>query len=98
VSIVSHFDLDPFFADFGDSASATVNGQTRTFTVVFDSTRKAIDAGSGRVIDLLPSCMVKTASVEGLLVDDAITIAGTAYTIADRENDGQGLTRLMLRE
>jgi hypothetical protein len=82
--------LAPFFADFAVAmtlpSSAVVMG-------LFDN--EFVD-----VYGTVQSAKVFTcqaADVAGLAVGNAVTIGGTSYTVAEKQADGTGLTRVLLK-
>jgi len=82
--------LDPFFADFAVAmtlpSSAVVMG-------LFDN--EFVD-----VYGTVQSAKVFTcaeAEITGLAVGNAVTLGGASYTVAEKQPDGTGLTRVLLK-
>ncbi len=81
----------PYMADFGLDATlggATVRG-------IFDNGYQDV---LGIVSGTQPVFTLATTDVGSAAVGDTITISSVAYTIAEIQPDGTGMTRLMLRE
>lgn len=77
----------------GYTAAVLVIGTaTSTAGAIFDS---AFEAALG-VAGTAPSLLVPSADIVGLVRGGAVTVAGTAYTVADLQPDGTGLTRVVL--
>jgi hypothetical protein len=83
-------DFAPFFTDFGVTATLASGGTVRGifdngFVDVFgvSETEKAFTAA--------------TADVSALAYGNTVTISGTAYTVAELQPDGTGMTRVRLK-
>ena len=83
------FDVD----DFGVAATfsgSTVNG-------IFDNDFIEVETGAGVGIALQqPRFLCRTADISAAVEGDTITISGTAYTIRIVQDDGTGITTLVL--
>ena len=81
--------------DFGVSATfgaATVNG-------IFDNEFVEVDAGGGVGFALQqPRFVCRTADVSAAAEGDTITINATGYTIRIVQDDGTGMTTLVLEK
>lgn len=71
-------------------------GQLQAFEGVFDAA--SIPQFGGMLSDLAPQVQCKTVDVAHLTWAGGITVAGTAYTVANIGHDGTGWTTLTLRE
>lgn len=80
----------PFLTDFG--VAAVVGGVS--CTGIFD---KAFSDVLGIVAGTSPTFLVAAAAVPAAAVGDTVTIAAVAYTIAEIQPDGTGMTRLILK-
>lgn len=83
-------------AAFLDTAGFAVNATlgAATVPVIFDA---AFADALGIVAGTQPTCLAASADVASAAVGDTITINAVAYTIAEIQPDGTGLTRLMLK-
>jgi len=86
--------------DFGTTATYTPSGGSPTSVKgIFDKDYIAVDSGGSVPIALeQPRFLCATSDVSAAAEDDAITIQGTAYLIKVVENDGTGVTILVLEE
>lgn len=86
-------DLDAFFdTEAGFGVAATIGGETVN-GIFDDEYAETLDiAGTAPVI----AC--KTEEVADVDEGDTVTIAGTDYTVRDIEQDGTGVTRLVLEK
>lgn len=69
---------------------------TRVISGIFDATHLEIDNGMSRVSTSEPQVMVQTEDVTDVEQDDVLTANGTNYTVEDIQQDGTGMTVLML--
>ena len=88
MSFVESF--DPFFADFGVSATLAGNTVTGIFDDAYGESFGGMVAGSGPMFRL-PSSIAVTSG-------DALVHASTTYTVVGIEPDGTGLTLLRLQK
>jgi len=90
------FDAD----DFGVAASFTPSGgAAATVNGIFDKDYIAVDAGGSVPVALEePKFICKTSDVSTAAEGDAIVINTVNYTVKVVENDGQGVTTLILEE
>ena len=95
-------DLAAFIStnDFGVSASYTVaGGSAATISGIFDNNIIEVEAGGGVPIAVRqPRFLCRTADVASAADGDAITINSTAYTIRMVDEDGTGMTQLILEK
>lgn len=90
------FDAD----DFGVAATFTPSGgSATTVNGIFDKDYIAVDAGGSVPVALEePKFICKTSDVSTAAEGDAIVINTVNYTVKVVENDGQGVTTLILEE
>ena len=89
-------DLDTFFTDFGIEAVYNLV----TITVLFDKNYKVIEPfQDGNVIESYgPAATCKSSDVEGITQGERMTINDIDYYIKEVQNDGTGITVLLLSE
>lgn len=86
-------DLAPYFADFGDAG--TLNGAA--VRVIFDApNQQQLAAGAGFMSDV-PQVQLPTASVPANVVGMSLVIPQGSYTVREQQDDGTGVTVLLLR-
>jgi len=90
------FDVD----DFGVAATYTPSGGSAvTVNGIFDHEYFAADAGGSVAVAIeQPRFLCRTADVASAAEDDALTVNATNYTIKVVEDDGTGITNLVLEE
>lgn len=84
-------DFTPFFADFGDAG--TLDGVA--VRVIFDTPTEQQLAGPG-LLAAVPQVQIATASVPSSVVGLSLVIPQGAYIVRERQDDGTGLSLLML--
>lgn len=84
--------------DFGTAATYTPSGgSAATVNGIFDNEFIEVDAGGGVGVALnQPRFHCRTADVSSAAEGDAITISGVAYTVRIVQDDGTGMTVLIL--
>lgn len=84
--------------DFGVAASYTVQGGTATtINGIFDNEHIEVDAaGTVGVSIQQPRFMCRTSDVSSATEGDAITINSIAYKVRIVQDDGTGMTNLVL--
>lgn len=84
--------------DFGTAATYTPSGGlAATVNGIFDNEFIEVDAGGGVGVALnQPRFHCRTADVSSATEGDAITISGVAYTVRIVQDDGTGMTVLIL--
>lgn len=89
-----------FFAvnDFGSAATYTPDGGVAsTVNGIFDNDFIEVDTGGGVGFAMQqPRFLCRTADVASAAEGDAITISGISYTIRIVQDDGTGITTLVL--
>lgn len=85
-------DLDTFFADFG--VTATVGGAA--VQVIFDNASQPTSVGVLGMAGTQPAITLQTASLPADPVGLAVQVAGNAYTIAQHDPDGTGISLCLL--
>lgn len=80
----------PFFADFGVLATLPSGAEVRG---IFDN--GFVDAFG--VAETEKAFTAATADVSALVYGHTVTIGGTAYTVAEVQPDGTGMTRVRLK-
>lgn len=90
------FDVD----DFGTAATYTPSGGVAaTVNGIFDNDFVEVDAGGGVGIALQqPRFLCRTADVSTAAEGDAIVISTVAYTVRIVQDDGTGITTLVLEK
>ena len=86
--------------DFGSAATYTPNGgSAATVNGIFDNDFVEVDAGGGVGIALQqPRFVCRTADVSTASEGDAIIISAVNYTIRIVQDDGTGMTTLVLEK
>lgn len=84
--------------DFGTAATYTPSGGlAATVNGIFDNEFIEVDAGGGVGVALnQPRFHCRTADVSSAAEGDAITIGGVSYTVRIVQDDGTGMTVLIL--
>jgi len=84
--------------DFGTAATYTPSGgSAATVNGIFDNEFIEVDAGGGVGVALVqPRFHCRTADVSSAAEGDAITIDSVAYTVRIVQDDGTGMTVLIL--
>ena len=90
------FDVD----DFGTAASYTPSGgSAATVNGIFDNDFVEVDAGGGVGIALQqPRFLCRTADVSSAAEGDALVIGAVNYTVRIVQDDGTGITTLVLEK
>ncbi len=90
------FDVD----DFGTAASYTPSGgSAATVNGIFDNDFVEVDAGGGVGIALQqPRFLCRTADVSSAAEGDALVISAVNYTVRIVQDDGTGITTLVLEK
>jgi hypothetical protein len=83
-------DFAPYFADFGVDATLPSGAVVRG---IFEN--GFVDAFG--VSETEKAFTAATAGVSALTYGQTVTIAGTAYTVAELQPDGTGVTRVRLK-
>lgn len=85
--------------DFGVSATLTRGATVTTISGIFDNDFVEVDAGGGVPFAMQqPRFMCRTADVSSVIEDDTLAISGTTYKIKVRQDDGTGMTNLLLEK
>jgi hypothetical protein len=86
--------------DFGVAATYTPSGGSAvTVNGIFDHEYFAADAGGSVAVAIeQPRFLCRTADVSSADEGDALTVNATNYTIKVVEDDGTGITNLVLEE
>jgi hypothetical protein len=86
-------DADIFFQEFAVEGE-TVGETPRTFRAILTDDLLEVDG----VIKCVPTCRIKTSDADGLKIRSEIRIDGRSFAVVDRNNDGTGMTDMILRE
>tara|TARA_Y100000004_G_C8647879_1_gene299828 strand:- start:64 stop:375 length:312 start_codon:yes stop_codon:yes gene_type:complete len=86
--------------DFGTAASYTPGGgSAATVNGIFDNDFIEVDAGGGVGVALQqPRFHCRTADVSSAAEGDALVVSGVNYTIRIVQDDGTGMTMLVLEK
>ncbi len=86
--------------DFGTTASYTVQGGSAVNIIgIFDNEFIEVDAGGTVGVAIQqPRFLCRTSDISSATEGDAITILGVAYTIRIVQDDGTGMTTLVLEK
>lgn len=85
--------------DFGISATFTHGATTTTISGIFDNDFIEVDAGGGVGFALQqPKFVCRTADVSTAVEDDTLVISSVTYKIKVRQDDGTGMTTLILEK
>lgn len=102
MAVESADDRAIFFSvdDFGVAATYTPSGGGAvTVNGIFDHEYFAADAGGSVVVAIeQPRFLCRTADVASAAEGDALTVNATNYTVKVVEDDGTGITNLVLEE
>ena len=102
MAVESADDRAIFFSvdDFGVAATYTPSGgSAATINGIFDHEYFAADAGGSVVVAIeQPRFLCRTADVVSAAEGDALTVNATNYTVKVVEDDGTGITNLVLEE
>jgi len=87
-----------FMNDFTQSmVIVMVNSEVINLKGIFDAEHTIFNEADANVSGYAPVVTCKTADINNVQEDDMITINGSHYRIIDRQDDGTGMTKLMLR-
>lgn len=75
-------------------ATATLGGVT--VQCMFDAAYAQVNVGLHGVASSAPMLHLKTADVPADVLGVAVTVNGAAYTVAEHQPDGAGISRLLL--
>jgi len=86
--------------DFGTAATYTPSGGVAsTVNGIFDNDFIEVDTGGGVGVALQqPRFHCRTADVSSASEGDALSVGGTSYTIRIVQDDGTGMTMLVLEK
>ncbi len=85
--------------DFGTSATFTHSGTPSTVSGIFDNDFIEVDAGGGVPFAMQqPRFLTPTAGVTTAVEDDTLVISAVTYKIKVRQDDGTGMTTLILEK
>ena len=100
MAVESAADRAAFFSlnDFGVSATYTpAGGASVTIAGIFDNDFVALDTAGGVAVAMQqPRFLCRTAQVAAAKEGDALTVDTVGYTIRVVEDDGTGITTLVL--
>jgi len=68
------------------------------FDVIFDNEYEVADSGFSGFAALSPAIHCSESDVSGVVVDDAVVVDGSAYSVADIQPDGDGGITLVLKK
>lgn len=93
--LLGYFDTEAH----GVSASITIDGSASTISVILNKEYFAIDPGLAMEIEgSQPVCTGRTSDMTGVEIGDTIQISSVTYNIRSVQNDGTGITVLVLEE
>lgn len=85
--------------DFGVSATFTHSATTTTIRGIFDNDFIEVDTGGGVGFALQqPKFVCRTSDVSTAVEDDTLVISAVTYKIKVRQDDGTGMTTLILEK
>jgi hypothetical protein len=85
--------------DFGTSATFTHSGTSATVSGIFDNDFVEVDAGGGVPFAMQqPRFVCRTSDVSNAVEDDTLVISAVTYKIKVRQDDGTGMTTLLLEK
>ena len=86
--------------DFGTAATYTpAGGAGSTVNGIFDNDFVEVDAGGGVTVALQqPRFHCRTADVSSAAEGDALVVSGVNYTVRVVQDDGTGMTMLVLEK
>lgn len=87
-------DLDTFLDTDEFAVSITYN--STTIKGIFDDEYKGVNALTGEIEATAPQAIVKTSDVSGIAHGNTLTINSTTYYVIGIQQDGTGLTILIL--
>lgn len=89
-----------YLADWGVTVQKLDQGSpTPTFTAIFDAAYTLIDSfESAGVNSSRPTLTARTSDVSDLAEGDSLMVDGTAYTFIRSEDDGTGISLVVLEE
>lgn len=100
MAVESAADRLAMLVDFGQSVTYTVqNGSPVTITAIFDAQFVEVDAGGTvGVAYQQPRLMCRTADVINCTEGDTFVISGTTYLSRIVQDDGTGMTMIVLEK
>lgn len=100
MAVESAADRLVFLADFGQSVTYTVQGgSSATITVIFDNQFIEVDSGGtvGFAVQQ-PRLTCRTQDVSNCTEGDTFVISGTTYLSRIVQDDGTGMTEIVLEK
>lgn len=94
MTVESQADLLSFLNDFG--VTATIGGTS--VIGIFDDSFLMIDEDGLSVTASAPDFLCRTTDVSSVAENQAVIITGTTWYVGSREDDGTGMTRLVLHK
>ena len=85
-------DLTIFFET--DEFAVVLTHSGSDYSVIFD----AEYSGDEMMAGSLPMAMLPTSDASGMAIGGSVTIGGQAYTIREKQQDGTGVTNMILEE
>ncbi len=100
MALETNQDLENFFdtETHGITATVTINGTGSSIKVIINKEYFAIPGESVDVTGFQPMVHCRTQDITGIDTDDTITVDGVTFNITEIQDDGTGVTVLILQD
>lgn len=100
MALETNQDLENFFdtETHGSNATVTINGTGSSIKVIINKEYFAIPGESVDVTGFQPMVHCRSQDITGIDTDDTLTVGGVTYNITEIQDDGTGVTVLILQD
>lgn len=100
MALETNQDLENFFdtETHGSDATVSIDGSDSSIKVIINKEYFAIPGESVDVTGFQPMVHCRTQDITGIDTDDTIAVGGVTYNIIEIQDDGTGVTELILQD
>lgn len=100
MALETNQDLENFFdtETHGSDATVTINGTGSSIKVIINKEYFAIPGESVDVTGFQPMVHCRSQDITGIDTDDTLTVGSVTYNITEIQDDGTGVTVLILQD
>ncbi len=100
MALETNQDLENFFdtETHGSDATVSIDGSDSSIKVIINKEYFAIPGESVDVTGFQPMVHCRTQDITGIDTDDTIAVGGVTYNIIEIQDDGTGVTVLILQD
>lgn len=100
MALETNQDLENFFdtETHGSVATVSIDGSDSSIKVIINKEYFAIPGESVDVTGFQPMVHCRTQDITGIDTDDTIAVGGVTYNIIEIQDDGTGVTVLILQD